>query len=249
MTDLNTDISNQLENLSKDELFKIYEEIDLKYSKRISKNQLIKEIKHRFREFEEYKYAKDRYKKIGELGHKGKEGRTYLVRNEKNREYAMKTFSRRKSSARIIREVSLQRKASNMGVSPSIIEYNLDNKFIVMEKLEKTLLDILKRQKGKLTIKQQRRIMEIFQLLDQAKVFHADPSPLNFMENNKQLYIIDFGMAKDIDKRVIRTHGETPNMKLGVLGFVLKLKALDPNINCSHMLKYVNSETRQKFKI
>jgi len=238
-----------LPNLSKNELFQIAKDIDLEHPKRISKKQLVKEIEDRFLEFEEYKFARDKYEQLGQLGHKGKEGKTYLVRNDKNREYAMKTFPRRKSSAMIIREVSLQRRAAEFGVSPSIIEYNLDNKFIVMEKLDITLLDILKKQRGKLTIKQQKRLLEIFQLLDQSRVFHADPNPLNFMEKNKQLYIIDFGMAKDIDKRVIREHGKTPNIQLGVLGFVLKLKELSPNIDCSHMLKYVPVETRQKFKI
>ena len=238
-----------LPNLSKNELFQIAQEIDLEYSQRISKKQLVKEIEDRFLEFEEYKYARDKYEQLEQLGHKGKEGRTYLVRNDKNREYAMKTFPRRKSSAMIVREVHLQRRAANIGVSPNIIEYNLDNKFIVMEKLDITLLDILKKQKGRLNVKQQKRIIEIFQLLDQGKVFHADPNPLNFMERNKILYIIDFGMAKDIDKRIIREHGETPNMKLGVLGFVLKLKQLSPNINCSHIVKYISPETRQQFKI
>lgn len=238
-----------LPNLSKNELFQIAQEIDLEHPKRISKKQLVKEIEDRFLEFEEYKYARDKYKQLEQLGHKGKEGRTYLVRNDENREYAMKTFPRRKSSAMIIREVHLQRRAANIGVSPNIIEYNLDNKFIVMEKLDETLLDILQTQRGKLTIRQQKRILEIFQLLDQAKIFHADPNPLNFMERNKQLYIIDFGMAKNIDKRVIREHGETPNMQLGVLGFILKLKQLSSNINCSHLLKYIPAETKQKFRI
>jgi serine/threonine protein kinase len=249
MTDLNNDISNQLENLSKSELLQIAEEIDLEYKMRITRNQLIKEIENRFREFEEYKYAKKKYKQLEQLGNRGKEGKTYLVQNAENEEYAMKTFPRRKSSARIIREVNFQRRAANMGVSPSIIEYNLDNKFIVMEKLDITLLDILKKQKGKLTTRQQKRILEIFTLLDEAKVFHADPSPLNFMEKNKQLYIIDFGMAKNIDKRIIREHSETPNIRLGTLGFILKLKELSPQINCSHILKYIPVETKQKFRI
>jgi tRNA A-37 threonylcarbamoyl transferase component Bud32 len=237
-----------LPNLSKNELFQIARDIDLEHPKRISKKQLVKEIQDRFLEFEEYKFAQDKYERLGQLGHKGKEGKTYLVRND-NREYAMKTFPRRKSSAMIIREVSLQRRAAEFGVSPSIIEYNLDNKFIVMEKLDTTLLDILKKQRGKLTIRQQKRILEIFQLLDQARVFHADPNPLNFMEKNRILYIIDFGMAKDIDKRIIKEHGETPNIQLGVLGFILKLKELSQNINCSYLLKYVPAETKQKFRI
>ena len=71
-----------------------------------------------------------------------------------------------------------------------------------MDKLDKNLFDILKENKGKLSLKTQKRMIEIFKKLDEIGVYHGDPNPLNFMEKDGELYIIDFGFGSKIDEKL-----------------------------------------------
>ena len=60
---------------------------------RRSKESLILDINSAFDEYVKYKKDKlDRYKKIHQIGTKGKEGTTYLVKTKSGRKLAMKTF-------------------------------------------------------------------------------------------------------------------------------------------------------------
>ena len=217
----------------------------------MNKEILLKEIKIRFKNYEKYKCNENisKYKRMGQLGCKGKEGNVYLVkRNKSNREYAMKKFNSKKSGARIAQEAKLQKMGSKMGVSPNIIEYDPDAKFIVMEKLEQNLLNILKSQ-NKLKIEQQKRIITIFQSLDTAGVFHGDPNVLNFLtDKNGKLYIIDYGMAKEIDNTFVEKHKtNNPNMKFMVLGLLVKLKDLCPTVQYKYLMKFVSNSDKEKF--
>ena len=71
------------------------------------------------------------------------------------------------------------------------------------------------------------------------------------MFKNKKLFIIDFGMSKEIDDKLIKKLGtNTPNIDLMNLGFILKLKEL----NCvessySHLLTYVSETEKVKFNL
>ncbi len=217
----------------------------------MNKEILLREIKVRFKNYEKYKCDENlnKYQRISQLGCKGKEGNVYLVkRNRSNREYAMKKFSSKKSGARIAQEAKLQKMGSQIGVSPKVIEYDPDAKFIVMEKLEKSLLDILMSQK-KLKIEQQKRIISIFQSLDTVGVFHGDPSVLNFLtDKNGKLYIIDYGMAKKIDSALVKKHGtKNPNMKFMVLGLLVKLNEMCPEIQYNYLMKFVSESDKEKF--
>ena len=192
-----------------------------------------------------------KYTKYEQLGNTGKEGVTYLVRNENGDEYAMKTFKKTKSSSRLQNEADLQIIASQYEVSPKIIEINTEEKYIVMEKLDKHLFDVMKKQNGNLTKLQQQQIIKLYKNLDKAGVFHGDSNILNYMFKEKKLYMIDFGMSKYIDDNLFKKVGtRNPNLDLMTLGFILKLKELKcPETSYSYLLTHVSESDREKYKL
>ena len=191
------------------------------------------------------------YKKYEQLGNVGKEGITYLVKNENGDEYAMKTFKKTKSSARIQNESDLQKKASLYEISPKIFDVNLEEKYIVMEKLDRHLFDVMKKQNGNLTKLQQQQIIKIYKNLDKSGVFHGDSNILNYMFKDKKLYMIDFGMSKHIDENLIKKVGtKNPNLDLMTLGFILKLKELKcPETSYSYLMTYVSDLDKAKYQL
>ena len=241
---------SHLKNLSYTDLKEIAEDMDIKISK--NKDELIKSMLRCFKEWEKYKKEKiDKYEKVKQLGNKGKEGVTYLVVTKEGDEYAMKTFKKNKSSDFLKKEAHLQELASKFNIAPKIIEVDTVKKTIVMEKMDKHLFDVIKDQDGDLTEKQQKDIINIFKNLDKAKVFHADSNILNYMYKGKKLYIIDFGMSKYIDDKLIEKLGtETPNIDLMTLGFILKLKELNcKKTSYSYLIKYVSDNNIIAFNL
>lgn len=223
---------------------------DMGLKSRRSKSEMITQITQAFREYEEYKQEKiDKYTRLQQLGEKGKEGTTYLVRTSKGKEYAMKTFRKGKSSDKLIREFELQKRASKLGIAPRVKEYDTVSKYIVMERLDTHLIDVMKKQDGNLLRWQQYRILDIFNKLDQAGVFHGDANPLNYMFKGKELYIIDFGFSKSITDSLKRKLGtETPNMTLMLLGFILKLKDMNcPPTSYKYLIKKLSQKDIDKF--
>lgn len=241
---------DDLKKIKYDDLKNIAKDMDIKIPK--SKDELIDSMIKCFEEYEKYKKNKiDKYKKIKQLGEKGKEGVTYLVKTSKGKEYAMKTFKKNKSSSKLKKEAKLQEMASEQGISPKIIEIDTVSKYIVMERLDTHLLDVIKKQKRDITKSQQKQIISIFKGLDKAKVFHGDSNILNYMFKDKKLYIIDFGMSKEIDDKLIKKLGtDTPNLHLMNLGFILKLKELEClESSYSHLLTYVSNTEKEKFNL
>lgn len=120
-----------------------------------------------------------------------------------------------------------------------------------MEKLDKHLFDVLKEKNGILSIEQQKQVIKIFKILDKCQIFHADCNLMNYMYKNKKLYIIDFGMAKDIDDKLIKKLGtSTPNLDISTLGFILKLKEFNcPKTSYSYFLEFINDENKIKFNL
>lgn len=162
---------------------------------------------------------------IRQLGQSGKEGTVFMVVDPENanNKYAMKTFRKKKSGNTLEKEAFFQYLASQHGVSPKIIEYNPEAKYIVMEMLDRTLFDILREQQGRLTVDQQKQIIELYEKLDQAGVMNNDANPLNIMEKKGRFYMIDFGFAK------LNTHKDfakykNPNQELMPLGLLLWMK-------------------------
>jgi len=237
-----------LHNLSYTDLKKIAEGMEIEIDKR--KDGLINNILVCFRKYEEYRKEKiDKYKKIKQIGNEGKEGVTYLVKTSEGKQYAMKTFRKTKSSSKLRLEAELQKKAAELQVSPKVIEIDTVSKYIVMEKLDKHLYDVMKEQEGNLTEDQQKDLIHIFKSLDEAKVFHGDSNILNYMYKKNKLYIIDFGMAKHIDSKLKKKLGtDTPNFSLMNLGFILKLKELEcPEKAYTYLLTFVTDTDKVKY--
>ena len=223
---------------------------ELDVPNRRSKIELIKEISQAFKEYETYKKDKlDRYTRIRLLGN-GKEGTTYLVETN-GKEYAMKTFRKQKSSNTLRKEAELQNMAAEMGVSPRVVDVDTVSKYIVMEKLDRHLYDVLKKNKGVMSQNIQKQIITIFRKLDTAGVFHGDANLLNYMFKGRQLYVIDFGMAKEITNRLVSKLGtHTPNLHIMTLGLVLKLKEIGaPQTSYSYLVKYLSEEQRSQFRL
>lgn len=239
-----------LEKASYSELRKMAKEMDLPSRK--SRSEYISDIQHAFGEYEHYKTKKvDKYTRIRQLGNKGKEGTTYLVRDKNEKEFAMKTFRKTKSSTTLKNEYVLQKQAAKSGVAPRVVEYDSVSKYIVMEKMDFHLVDLMKKQKGNLLRNQQMQILEIFEKLDEAKVFHADSNILNYMIKGKKIYLIDFGFSKEITPRLCKKLGtDHPNMRMMTLGLVLKLMEMKCTPSAWKYLKRkISDEEIKRFNI
>ena len=239
---------SQLEKYTCSELKMLAEKMDLQVYR--GKSDLIRVITEAFKEYEEYKKEKiDKYERLEQLGEKGKEGTTFLVRNREGKEYAMKTFRKQKSSKNLKKESTLQKMAASMGTSPEVIEIDTVSKYIVMERMDTHLVDLIKKQEGILTKHQQKQIISLYKKLDRAQVFHGDANLLNYMCKGRKMYIIDFGMAKQITPNLIKKLGtETPNMHIMTLGLALKLRDLKyPKTSYSYILKHLSEDQKTQF--
>lgn len=187
----------------------------------------------------------ERYKICDQLGEPGKDAITYCVLL-KNKKYAKKQFKPRKSVKKIEEEAQLQIKASKVGISPKIIEINDRHKYIVMDKLDKHLIDVngLK----KISLDHQKQLIKIYNKLDEQGIFHGDANPLNYMIKNKKLYVIDFGMSKKITPQLQKKlNTNTPNLTIMTTGMVIKLKLMNyPVSSYSYLLKYLPDELKSQ---
>jgi tRNA A-37 threonylcarbamoyl transferase component Bud32 len=239
---------SQLENYSYIELKNLAQNMDLPIKR--NKVGLIEEITTAFKEYETYKRTKiDKYQRFEQLGEKGKEGTTFLVRTKDGSEYAMKTFRKQKSSSNLCKEAELQKMAADVGASPNVIDIDTVSKYIVMEKMDKHLIDLINQQEGCLSKQQQKQIISIYKKLDKAGVFHGDANLLNYMYKNNKLYIIDFGMAKEITTALIKKLGtETPNIQIMTLGLALKLREMKcPPQSYEYIINHLSHEQRLQF--
>jgi serine/threonine-protein kinase len=192
----------------------------------------------------------DGYNVYEQLGNKGKEGITYLVSKDHD-VYAMKTFRKNKSSKKLLKESSLQQRASDYGIAPNVFDVNIEQKYIVMDKLDKHLLDYMRRDNGNLKKIYQLQIINILKTLDNAKVFHGDSNILNYMMKGKKMYIIDFGMAKKITKQLEKKLGTTtPNIDITTLGIVLNMKEMNcPSTAYKYLLRYIPVTEQVRFNL
>lgn len=238
------EIKEYLRSLTLPELKQIAKDVELVEE---NKEKLILKI---LKCFEEYEKHKKNYKIGEQLGNKGKDGVTYLVTIEGD-EYAMKTFNKKKSKQNIQKEADLQEMASKYNIAPKIIDVDIVNNYIVMEKMDKHLYEVMKKQNGNLSEKQQKEILNIFNKLDEAKVLQNDANILNYMYKNNKLYIIDFGISKMIDEKLKKKLGSSrPNYEIMTVGFIIKLKELKcPETSYSYLLKHVSEENKIKYKM
>jgi serine/threonine protein kinase len=224
-------LSTELQCLPVSKLKDILKQFDIQYRREDSKKTLVKHIVDRYIDVKRYVS----YTYIRQLGTEGKDGRTFLARNDSGEEVAIKIFKNNKSSRGIEREARLQAIAAEHGISPRVKEYSGTGKYIVMDVLDVNLYDVFCKQKGRLSTSQQKSIIKLFKKLDECGVFHGDPNPLNFMSKNGKWYIIDFGFAKPIKP------GEKPNMKYMPLGFKLKLREVYAQVNLEYIDEILSS--------
>lgn len=218
----------------------------------LDKKQLITELIKVLKIYEKYMTKQQSmYEKIQQLGKPGKDGITFLVKNKKEEFFAMKTFKKSKSSDAIILEGTLQKKAAKAGAAPSVYEINPIYNYIIMDKMDEHLIDIMKNQNGNLTKTQQNDVIRLFKKLDNSGIFHGDSNIMNYMYYDKKLYLIDYGMSKEICPKLTKKLGtDKPNINIMLLGFILKLKELNcPSSAYSYLIPYVNDSDRKKFNL
>lgn len=241
-------IEEKLSKMSSKQLKELCEQLDLPTSSK--KAEMNSSIMNAVKELDTYKKEKvERYKRIEKLG-SGKEGTTYLVEERDTKiRYAMKVFKAQKSHNRLKTEALMLKRASKVGISPMLVDIDIVSKYIVMELMDGHLIDLITKQKGKLKEKQQERIIEIFEALDKIKIFHGDINMRNYMYKGEQIYIIDFGMSKEIDGKFIAKHNIlSPNIELMLIGFILKLKeASCPSSSYKHLLKALPKSIANKY--
>jgi predicted Ser/Thr protein kinase len=137
--------------------------------------------------------TKTSYEVFNQLGETGKDGSTFLVRYN-GVEYAMKTFKKSKSSKNIEKEGLFQILASYSGVVPRVFDINPEEKYIVMEKMDYRLLDLIQQNQ----ITKEEVIADLYHVaekLDETDVVQNDPNIRNFMYKNGKMYVLDFGFA------------------------------------------------------
>lgn len=226
---------DELNSLSTKELVRIVQkfQIDSKHTRAV----LIEKIYERYCEIKKYVS----YSYVKQLGHEGKDGRTFLALDEHGKEIAIKIFRKNKKGDKIQREADLQQIAARHGISPNVIEINTDGKYIVMDKLDENLYDLFRKQNGQLTREQQVAILNLFTELDKCGVFHGDPNPLNFMKKNGKWYAIDFGFARKIDSKVIKKYGTMPNRMYMTIGFKLQLERVYAQCKLEYFDKFIET--------
>ena len=154
-----------------------------------------------------YKTVYEHLKTIGytvtkQLGKEGKDGYVIEVKNQNNKLFAVKIFKKGKSIQNIKNEYNLQDKSAKLGVSPKVygIHLNKNYKYFIMDKLDITYNEYLKKKKIKK--KDIEDIFKHFVTLSKNKINVNDPNVfLNVMKKGKKWYIIDFGFAKITKKK------------------------------------------------
>ena len=146
----------------------------------------------------------------------GKEGSIHVI-NINGTNAILKQFKKTKSPNRVRREADFQLAAYNIGVAPEPFAIDLKLKRIYMCGIESRLVDIAKqRNPPALTANEQMQIVLCMKKLDSIGILHNDGNCLNVMCQNEngenRIYIIDYGMAKQIDSKILRKTN-TPNLK------------------------------------
>jgi tRNA A-37 threonylcarbamoyl transferase component Bud32 len=194
------------------------------------------------------------YERHEQLGDSGKDATTFLVKvknDDTDSKYAMKTFKVRKSPERILKEAEIQKMLCQQGICPAVIdvETTLKNKYIVMEKLDRHLIDVNGEKKIPLTY--QKQLIKLYKTMDELGIFHGDANPLNYMIKKSKLYVIDFGMSKEINPALIKKlKTDKPNLHIMTLGMILKLKNMQyPKESYEYLITQLTDDQRRDFDL
>ena len=134
-----------------------------------------------------------------------------------------------KSIRMIQKETYLQERAAKVGICPRILALNEEERYVIMEKMEETIVDYAKRNRGEkseyvLPVVHQDRIIEMMYKLDEVGVLHNDGNPLNLMFNdNNELMLVNFGLSELIDDAMLEKRGIHPNVSLTMWDFNRRL--------------------------
>ena len=233
------------------ELRDIAKSLNIKGYESVTRHDLVVLISNKLGDDPSKRKSKNTYKRGAQLGESGKDGKVYAVTDKYGTEYAMKVFKKTKSSKRLLAEIELQRLCSDAGISPRIVDFDTEEKFIVMEKMDTRLYDILVEQKGVLTEKQQSQLVSLFKALDKVNVFHGDANILNYMYKRSKLYIVDFGYSKQITPELKQKLGTTtPNADLMLVGLIFKLKEMKcPPSSYSVLVSKMSPQKRVQYNL
>tara|TARA_B110000908_G_scaffold172730_1_gene242461 strand:- start:15037 stop:15720 length:684 start_codon:yes stop_codon:yes gene_type:complete len=169
---------------------------------------------------------KDLENSYEQLGEDGKDGKTYLVtlkkvysakqyNLKKNTKIAIKTFKPKKSVAKIKKEIEFQNKAAEAGVSIPVYDANMTEKYIAMPVLHSLPAKVYHQLPEEIEY----QLCALMARLDDINVLHGDMNALNVMtDTNERVYMIDFGFAKTITKKIRSKHGKQPNVAVSLWG-------------------------------
>jgi len=140
-----------------------------------------------------YKYVK--------ILDRGKSGTGLLViNNNNNKKYVAKIYDKIQKK-RLNQEIKWQNNAAELEISPKIVAYNDKYRIIIMEKLEKTMVEKFIEDGCSFSSHMLVSLAKIFRGLDFLKIYHGDPGLSNFMyDQNGNLKIIDFSDATLLKK-------------------------------------------------
>ena len=184
-----------------------------------------------------------KYKKANKIG-SGKDCivYNYVDKDEPNvkKEFALKVYRKSKDKQEILNEIKNQIKCSNISLSPYIYNlFSIGNKTaVVMEKLPELFTTNVVKNKGIITLKKQKEIIKLYNNLDKIGLYQSDPNLLNLMYgDDKKLKMIDFGMVKKIDKKLVKSLGSSkPNIKYCLLSMIINLNKV--NCPCEYLERY-----------
>lgn len=238
-------ILKNIQSLSSSDISKILTKIEPEIKVYKNKEKNLELLAEKLKE----EYKKDnKYIKYEQLGLEGKDGICFkVIHTGTGKTFAMKTFRKGKTESKLKQEYYLQKEAYKSRIAPKIYDFEFEKeKYIVMEMMDHHLF----RNKVVLTKNQQNEILSIFRKLDKAKIFFGDPNLLNFMTKDDRIFLIDYGMAKTIDKNFISKHGENPNFKIMTINLILTMIDKNcPRKGYKYLLESVDEKDRIKYKL
>lgn len=160
-----------------------------------------------------FKIENPNWKIIKRIGDEGKDGLSYIIRNETNNvDGVVKLFKYKKSLNKIKNEYNLLKKVSELGLGPKLYQSDIENKrYIIMERLDLTLNQYLKEKK--FSLNDLKLIIKLYEKLGQIQIAHNDSNiTRNIMFKSNRFYLIDFGMAHEVKKN--EEEGINPNINL-----------------------------------
>lgn len=162
--------------------------------------------------------ARENYPRMELLG-EGADGSVYVCKAGRKRA-VIKLFRSSKTFARITKEIELQTKAADAGLSIHLLDSDASAKYIVMPILYTSLYELYKKQGYVMNAKQLKDVKQLLKRYDAVGIFHGDPNPANFMYTKSgKLLLIDFGFAEYITEELCVRYGQTPNQTRMLKGF------------------------------